>query len=49
MATNRRKSKKREEIVIDLVFDNSNVNVEGIKKVNIANATEATFGLNQEP
>ena len=49
MATNRRQSKQREEIVIDLVFDNSNVNVEGIKKVNIANATEATFGLNQEP
>ena len=48
-ATKTRQSKLREEIVIDLVLVNSSVNVEGIKKVNIAKATEATLGLNQEP
>ena len=49
MAVKTRKSKKRDEILIDFVFDNSIVNVEGIKKVNVAKATEATLGLNQEP
>jgi hypothetical protein len=49
MAAKTRKSKKRDEIVIDFVLDNSIVNVEGIKKVNIAKATEVTLGLNQEP
>jgi hypothetical protein len=43
------KSRLREEKVTALVLDISRVNVAGIKKVNIANATEATLGLNQEP
>ena len=49
MAAKTRKSKNRDEIVIDFVLDNSIVNFEGIKKVNIAKATEVTLGLNQEP
>ena len=49
MDTNTRQSKYLDEIVIALVLENSSVIVEGIKKVNMANATEATFGLNQEP
>ena len=43
------KSKYRDAIVIDLFSDNSSVNVAGIKKVNMANATDVTLGLNQEP
>ena len=49
MATKTKRSKKREEKVIDLVSDNSSVNVAGIKNVNMANATDVTLGLNQEP
>jgi hypothetical protein len=48
MPTKKRASKYREETVIDFVFDSSSVNVEGIRKVNMATATEATLGLNQE-
>ena len=49
MATKTRASTYLDEIVIDFVFVNSSVNVEGIKKVNSAKATEATLWLNQEP
>jgi hypothetical protein len=44
MAMKTIKSKYRDAIVNDLLSDNSSVNVAGIKKVNMANATEATLG-----
>ena len=49
MAIKTRQSKYRDKIVIDLVSVKSSVNVDGIKKVNNAKATDATLGLNQEP